>query len=114
MMSMLQSLKKNKHAGILGGLILFYLITRLYNLLLLPLFTDESIYIYWAKVIEDTHAQWFISLTDGKPPVLIWIISILLNIFPSEWYLLAGRLPSVFTGMISLVGIYALTDLLFS
>ncbi|MBI4067421.1 glycosyltransferase family 39 protein, partial [Candidatus Gottesmanbacteria bacterium] len=92
---------------------LVYLFTRLYNLLLLPIFTDESIYIYWSKVIQTTHSQWGLSLTDGKPPLLTWIIAIFLQIFPSDWYLLAGRLPSVLFGLITLLGIYKLTKLLF-
>ena len=90
----------------LGGL---YLFTRLYNLLLLPIFTDESIYIYWAKFIVVNHSNWFISLVDGKPPLLIWIIASFITVFPSEWYLLAGRLPSVLAGIGSLVAISLIT-----
>jgi 4-amino-4-deoxy-L-arabinose transferase-like glycosyltransferase len=94
-------------------LICLYGLTRLYNLLILPIFTDESIYIYWAKLIQTTHAQWFISLTDGKPPLLVWMTAILLQIFPQKWYLLAGRLPSVFSGFLAVVAIYKLAVLLF-
>lgn len=93
---------------------LTYLVTRLVNILVLPLFTDESIYIYWAKVIATTHSQFFISLTDGKPPLLIWMISVLLSIFPNDWYLLAGRLPSVFTGLVALFGIVQIGRLLYT
>lgn len=92
----------------------FYLLTRLVNLTLLPIFTDESIYIYWAKFIASFHSNWFISLTDGKPPLLIWIIAVLLQILPQEMYLLAGRLPSVLFGLFALIGIYKLSLLLFS
>lgn len=94
-------------------LLAHYLFTRLYNLLLLPIFTDESIYIYWAKFISVYHTQWFISLSDGKPPLLIWIVSLLLNLFPHNLYLFAGRLPSVFFGALTLFGIYKLANLLF-
>lgn len=94
-------------------LIALYLFTRLLNLTLLPMFTDESIYIYWAKTIATTHSQWFISLYDGKPPILIWIIAVLLSIFPHDMYLFAGRLPSVLGGLITLLGIYKLSYFLF-
>lgn len=94
-------------------LIISYFFTRLYNLTLLPIFTDEAIYIYWAKFIVTTHSHWFIALTDGKPPPLTWIIGVLLTIFPQDWYLFAGRLPSVFFGLITLVGAYKLPQLLF-
>lgn len=92
---------------------LIYFITRLYNLLSLPIFTDESIYIYWAKYIAVNHSHWFMSLIDGKPPLLIWAIAALLTVLPQNSYLLAGRLPSVFAGLISLVGVYYLAVLLF-
>ena len=94
-------------------LILFYLATRLFNLTRLPIFTDESIYIYWAKFIGESHSNWFISLTDGKPPLLIWIIAFLLKFFPPEMYLLAGRLPSVFFGGLCAIGIYKISNLFF-
>ena len=106
----------NRHRNnifILLGLGAVYFFTRLYKILFLPIFTDESIYIYWAKYIATYHSHWFISLTDGKPPLLIWAITILLSFFPSHLYLLAGRLPSVFAGAISFVGVYYLSLLLF-
>ena len=97
----------------LGALLFAYFLTRLFNLTVLPIFTDESIYIYWAKVIESTHEQWFISLTDGKPPLLIWLVSILLTVLPDGWYLVAGRLPAVLAGAVSLVALFKLSELLF-
>ena len=92
---------------------LVFLFTRFYNLFVLPIFTDEAIYIYWAKFIATTHSSWFISLADGKPPLLIWIITIFLSIFPSDWYLLAGRLPSVIAGFLSMIAIYLTAKELF-
>lgn len=102
-----------RHNRIFILLVVLYLLTRLLNLTILPIFNDESIYLYWAKLIDTTHAHLFISLTDGKPPLLIWIMAVFLKLFPSFLYLLAGRLPSVIMGLISLFGIYALTSLLF-
>ncbi len=99
---------------IFSFLIFFFLFTRLYNILLLPIFTDESIYIYWAKTIATTHSHWLISLSDGKPPLLIWMIAIFLKILPSNLYLLAGRLPSVISGLLTLIAIFKLTNLLFN
>lgn len=94
-------------------LIGLYLFTRVYHLLLLPIFEDEAIYIYWAKVVATTHSQWFISLVDGKPPLLVWAIGILLTILPSHWYLLAGRLPSVIAGFFSVCAMYGIGKELF-
>lgn len=92
---------------------LVYFSSRFYNLFVLPIFTDEAIYIYWAKFIAETHSSWFISLADGKPPLLIWIIAIFLSIFPPDWYLFAGRLPSVITGFLSMIAIYLTAKELF-
>lgn len=103
----------SKDSKILLGLSFLTFLSRVYNLTVLPIFTDEAIYIYWAKVIETTHTKWFISLYDGKPPVLIWIISIFLAIFPKDWYLFAGRLPSVLFSVVAVIGIYGLVLLLF-
>lgn len=80
-----------------------YLFTRLFNLDVLPIFTDESIYIYWAKYISFFRDKWFISISDGKPPLLIWVIGVLLSFLPSDWYLIAGRIPAVFFGLLSLI-----------
>ncbi len=94
-------------------LLFLFLFTRLYNLTILPIFTDESIYLYWAKYISTFHTDWFMSLTDGKSPIFIWILAFVLKIFPSSLYLLAGRLVSVFAGGIAIIGIYKLSLILF-
>lgn len=93
--------------------IVIFLATRLYNLTLLPIFTDESVYIYWAKYIATYHTNWFISLTDGNPPLFTWMATFLLEIFPKDMYLFAGRLISVIAGGIGLIGIYKLSTFLF-
>src|SRR6266705_3402180 len=50
-------------------LVVLFFITRFFNILSLPIFTDEAIYIRWAQIaLHD--ANWrFISLTDGKQPM---------------------------------------------
>lgn len=95
-------------------LLIVYFLSRLFNLTILPIFTDESIYIYWAKVIEATHSQWFISLTDGKPPLLVWTTAFFLTVLPDAWYLVAGRLPAVIAGAFSVFFIFKLSELLFA
>jgi len=84
-----------------------FLGTRLYNLSLLPIFTDEGIYIRWAKVAWHDASWRFISLTDGKQPLQTWGTIPFLKLFPDD-ALFAGRLFSVFTGMFALVGIFTL------
>src|SRR3989304_2512045 len=89
-----------------------YFITRLINLKIIPIFTDEAIYTYWAQVALHDPANRFISLEDGKQPLFIWIAAIFQQFIPDP--LIAGRLVSVFAGFGSLVGIYFLARLLFS
>jgi 4-amino-4-deoxy-L-arabinose transferase-like glycosyltransferase len=91
--------------------LLTYLATRLYQLTLLPIFTDEAIYIRWSQIgLRD--AVWrFIPLTDGKPPLFHWFMMLTLKLFSDP--LFAGRIVSVAAGMANLVLIWYLAYLLF-
>ncbi len=90
-----------------------YLLTRLPFLTSLPMFTDEAIYIFWGKFVATDYSHWFISTTDGKPPLLIWMMFPFFHILPDSWYLIAGRLPSVLAGWASLMAIFLIAKLLF-
>jgi len=91
---------------VLAILILAYFISRFYNVLSLPIFTDEAIYIRWAQIAKQD-ANWrFISLTDGKQPMFIWLMMISLRIIQDP--LLAGRVVSVGAGFLTLIGMYFL------
>ncbi|KKR58785.1 MAG: hypothetical protein UU05_C0002G0043 [Candidatus Curtissbacteria bacterium GW2011_GWA1_40_47] len=88
-----------------------YFITRLINLKIIPIFTDEAIYTYWAQVALHDPANRFSSLEDGKQPLFIWIAAIFQKFISDP--LVASRLVSVFAGFGSLVGIYFLSKYLF-
>jgi 4-amino-4-deoxy-L-arabinose transferase-like glycosyltransferase len=94
------------------GLIILYLFTRLYHLTtFLPIFTDEAIYIHWSQVALND-ANWrFISLTDGKQPMYVWIALISLKFIHDP--LFAGRLVSVLAGFFSMIGTFFLGRELF-
>lgn len=104
----MEFIKKNRFALLIFFLLLSaYLFLRLYNLTSLPIFTDEAIYIRWSQ-IAGTDANWrFISLTDGKQPMYVWIAMVLLRLLKDP--LFAGRLVSVIAGFFSMVGIFFLT-----
>lgn len=93
-------------------LIGLFFLTRLINLDKFPIFSDEGIYIHWAKVAWHDATWRFISLTDGKQPLQTWGTIPFLKLFPDN-ALLAGRLFGVLGGLISLVGFYVLTFYLF-
>lgn len=101
-----------RFAVLTGLLILGYFATRLINLALLPIFTDEAIYIRWSQIGSRDAAWRFISLTDGKQPLFTWIMMFFLKLFPFD-PLITGRLVSVCAGFISLIGIITLSAELF-
>lgn len=87
---------------------LFYLLTRLINILKLPIFNDEAIYIDWGYRSLTTKGMLFYSLFDGKPPLMMWIFEIFHKFIPDP--LLAGRMVSVMVGFLTLLGIYKLSE----
>src|SRR3989304_9509570 len=89
-----------------------YLLTRLLNLKIIPIFTDEAIYLNWTQVALNDPAHRFISLEDGKQPLFIWFAAILQKFISDP--LIASRLVSVFAGFGSIIGIYLLAKELFS
>ncbi|KKQ29071.1 MAG: Dolichyl-phosphate-mannose-protein mannosyltransferase [Candidatus Levybacteria bacterium GW2011_GWA1_37_16] len=99
--------KRHKfEAIVLIVLTLIYFVSRFYSILSLPIFTDEAIYIRWAQIAKQD-ANWrFISLTDGKQPMLIWLMMIALRFVQDP--LLAGRVVSVGAGFLTLIGMYFL------
>src|SRR3990172_9786470 len=94
------------------SLVFPYFFTRLVNLKLIPIFTDEAIYTWWAQVALNDPAQRFISLQDGKQPLFIWLAATLQNFVSDP--LIGARLVSVFAGFGSIIGIYFLGKELFS
>ena len=82
-----------------------YFITRLVNLDKWPIFTDEGIYIRWAKTAWHDASWRFISLTDGRQPLHTWGMIPFLKLFPNN-PLLGGRMFSVFSGLLALIGFF--------
>ena len=87
------------------------LILRLVNLTILPVFADEAIYIRWSQIMANEPTLRFLPMSDGKQPLFMWILMFVINRFSDP--LFAGRLISVFTGIGTLMGIFAVTFLLF-
>lgn len=93
-------------------LILFFLITRLINLDKLPIFNDEAIYLDWGWKEIHYKGELYFSLFDGKQPMLMWVFGIFQNVFKDP--LIAGRVVSVITGFITLIGIYLISRKIFN
>lgn len=88
-----------------------YFFTRLINLKIIPIFTDEAIYSFWAQVALHDPANRFISMEDGKQPLFIWIAAIFQKFIADP--LVATRLVSTMAGFGSTIGIYLLSRELF-
>ncbi len=96
---------------IIALIIFIFFTTRLINLTDLPIFTDEAIYIHWAKQAWRDASWRFISLTDGRQPLQTWGTIPFLKIFKDP--LFAGRMFAVFSGFFALTGISSLVYYLY-
>src|SRR3990172_10040431 len=86
--------------------LLIFLSSRLINIMSLPIFTDEAIYTRWSQIAKNDAAWRFISLTDGKQPLFVWIDMVFMRFVSDP--LLAGRLVSVFAGLLTVIGLFFL------
>lgn len=84
------------------GLVVFLLL-RLVNLDLIPVFADEAIYIRWAQLIGSAWNYFFIPLSDGKTPLFMWVLMPVFKVVEDP--LLAGRLLSVGSGFMTGLGV---------
>jgi 4-amino-4-deoxy-L-arabinose transferase-like glycosyltransferase len=103
--------KKNIYWGLGLGFLASYLFLRLTLIQSFPIFTDEAIYVRWAQIGGNDRDWLFISLTDGKQPLFVWL-ALLFQKFISD-PLLAARLVSVVAGFFSMVGLFFLTNEIF-
>ncbi len=89
----------------------FYFLSRLIRLTLIPIFTDEAIYIRWSEIARYDAAWRYISLSDGKQPLFVWLTMIIFPFFNDP--LFAGRLVSVLAGFGTAIGLFLLSYELF-
>lgn len=92
-------------------LVIFFIFSRLVSLTKLPIFVDEAIYLRWAQIAKND-ANWrFISLTDGKQPLFVWLTMLMMKIVKDP--LAAGRFVSVLVGLSSMFAVWGLSFFLF-
>ena len=88
------------------SLTIIYFISRFYHILTLPIFTDEAIYVRWAQIAKNDATWRFISLTDGKQPMFVWMAMITMRLMKDP--LFASRAVSVFAGFGTVIGLFFL------
>src|SRR4030042_4520762 len=76
-----------------------------------PIFGDEAIYLRWSQIIRSEPSLRFGPQSDGKQPLFMWATIPLLKIFDDP--MIAGRMLSVYTGVVTTAGIVILALLLF-
>jgi hypothetical protein len=76
-----------------------------------PIFTDEAIYSRWTQIAKQDASWRFISLTDGKQPLFVWINILFMHVVHDP--LLSGRLVSVTAGFLTMIGLFFLGKELF-
>jgi 4-amino-4-deoxy-L-arabinose transferase-like glycosyltransferase len=103
--------KKNIYVGLVLSFLAAYLLLRLLNVQTFPIFTDEAIYIRWAQIAGTDPNWFFISLTDGKQPLFVWLASVFMKFTTDP--LVGARLVSVVAGLFSMVGLYLVARELF-
>lgn len=100
---MIDFIKRNKIAFLFIFIIsVIYFLLRIPNLTLQPIFADEAIYVRWAQIMKAEPTLRFISLTDGKTPLYMWLMTPFFKIFSDP--LFAGRFLSVLAGFFTLLG----------
>lgn len=92
-------------------MLILALFLRTYNLLAIPIFADEAIYVRWAQVMRNEPTLRFLPLSDGKQPLFMWTVMGILQFFADP--LIAGRIVSALSGIVSLIGIFFLAYRLF-
>ena len=90
-----------------------YFVSRLINLTSIPIFTDEAIYLRWSQIISGDLRYLYLPLTDGKPPLFIWLVAIGMKIAPLLDPLWVGRATTVSLGVVGVLGIYFTSHQLF-
>jgi len=103
---------KKIHLLILAAIIIVFFLSRITNLSNYPIFTDEAIYLRWAQIAKNDAAWRFISLTDGKQPLYIWLTIGVMKIIADP--IIAGRLVSVFSGAGTIIALFLLGKLVFA
>ncbi len=92
-------------------IIILYFAIRLVNLTILPIFTDEAIYIRWGQIGLRDASHRFLSLEDGKQPLFVWLMYPMLKLFADP--LVAGRMVSIVAGFFNLIGMMILAKIIF-
>lgn len=86
--------------------VFIYFAIRLVSIKSVPIFIDEATYSYWAEIGKFNMYERFISLSDGKQPLFIWITTSLMGYIANP--VASGRIVSVLAGLATMLGLFFL------
>lgn len=75
------------------------------------MFIDEATYVRWAQAGKYDAELRFVSLVDGKQPLFVWLTTIAMTWIGNP--LTAGRIVSILSGFVTMVGLFFLSFELF-
>lgn len=111
---MIDHFLKNKALYLLSVLVVVvFFVTRLINLTVIPIFTDEAIYLRWSQIMAYDASLRYLPLVDGKQPLYMWLVSIAMRLLPNSDVLFTGRLVAIFGGFFAMLGLFFSTKWLF-
>lgn len=93
------------------ALVILYMAFLSINLLGLPLYLDEGIYLYWSYLFSVDPSYAYVSMQDGKTPLFMWLTAMFNHALNN--LLLSGRLVSVLASSITLVCFLIIGTLIF-
>jgi len=89
----------------------FFLVIRTKNLLSVPVYLDEAIYVNWGYMFKTNRNLAYLPMQDGKTPLYFWIISFFYDYFSQP--LIAARFISEVAGLGTMLLGWWLTKKLF-
>lgn len=81
------------------------------NLLSQPLYLDEGLYIFWAKLFSSSSGFAYVSMQDGKTPLFMWIVAYFHQYLGT--FLFTARFISVVSGSVTVLSWAIITYKLF-
>ncbi len=89
----------------------FLTIIKSTNLSAQPLYLDEGLYIFWAKLFEQSSGFAYVSMQDGKTPLFMWIVAYLHQYLGTS--LFSARFASVVSGSVTTLSLAIVTYKIF-
>lgn len=93
--------------AILIVILIIATVLRVTNILSVPIFADEAIYLRWSQVMRAVPSLRFLPLSDGKQPLFMWLTIPFFKLISDP--LIAGRTLSALCGLATCAAVFLIT-----